>query len=344
MTGPVQRSIGRTGLVVSALGYGAAPLGNLYRQIDDQTARDALSAAFDAGVNYVDTAPYYGFGLSERRIGEALRGRPDIVVSTKVGRLLEPDVSVRGADERNGFHSPMPFRPVYDYSHDAILRSHDDSLQRMGLAKVGLLFIHDIGVRAHGEAAAFHLESLTVGGGLRALERLRSEGVIAGFGVGVNEVDICHEVMDHAELDVLLLGGRYSLLEQGAMDTLFPRCLETGTSVIVGGPYNSGILATGVRSGGSIHYDYAAPPAEILARVAAMEGVCDLHGIDLPAAALQFTLAHPAVSCVIPGIDSAHRVGQTLTALGAPIGTAFWQDLKGRGLLRRDAPVPGGPR
>lgn len=340
MTAIPHRSIGRTGLNVPELGFGAASMGNLYAPVADIDARAAIDAALAAGLRYVDTAPHYGRGLSERRVGEALRLQPDAIVSTKVGRLMDPDATVVDDRERDGFRSPMPFRMRYDYSYDGILRSHEHSLQRLGLAKVDLLYVHDIGRYTHGDAADGYWRQLTDGGGLKALERLRDEGVIAGFGVGVNEIQTCLDVMKEARLDAILLAGRYTVLEQDALDALFPACTAVGTAIVIGGPYNSGILATGTRRAGTIHYDYGPAPEAVIAKVARIEAIADRHGVRLPAAALAFVLAHPLVASVIPGIGSAERVAQTVALYHEAIPADFWAELKNEGLLRADAPVP----
>jgi len=341
MTAPIPlRSVGTTGLSLSELGLGTAPLGNLYEPMSDAMARAILDAAVAAGVRYVDTAPYYGFGLSERRVGDGLRGERASVISTKVGRLLEPDASVGDDLPRFGFRSSLPFSPKFDYSHDAILRSWEASLHRLGRARVDLLFVHDIGVATHGSANSAMWEQLTMGGGFRALQRLRDERSIGGFGLGVNEIAVCLEAMNYTHVDALLLAGRYTLLEQGAMDELLPRAQASGTVVIVGGPYNSGILAVGTRAKSSPHYNYAPAPAQVMARVARIEAVCERHGVPLAAAALQFPLAHPQVVSVIPGIASVAQLSDTLRFYRTSIPPRFWDDLKSEGLLRGDAAVP----
>lgn len=334
------RPVGGTGLSVAELGFGSATLGNLYDPVSDADAQAAIAAGLEAGLRYFDTAPHYGRGLSERRLGDGLRQQRDVTVSTKVGRLMTPDASIGDDRERDGFRSPMPFRMHYDYSHDGILRSHDHSLQRLGLARIDLLYVHDIGPRTHGGAAAHYWEQLTAGGGLRALDRLRTEGVISGFGVGVNEIGICLDVMREMPIDVILLAGRYTLLEQDALDALFPACAEAGTSIVIGGPYNSGILATGTKAGGPLHYDYAAAPDGVIAKVRAIEAVADRHAVRLPAAALRFCLAHPRVASVIPGLGSAQRVAETLDLYHEVIPDDFWLELCHLNLLREDAPVP----
>ena len=334
------RPLGRTGLSVTELGFGTAPLGNLFRPLSDDDARATLAAAKEAGFGYYDTAPFYGFGLSERRLGDALRGR-DVVLSTKVGRLLRPVAGpVDEREVRHGYATPMPFEPVYDYSYDAIMRSFDASQQRLGLARIDILYIHDIGRMTHGDDNAARMAELTKGRGLKALEELRAARRIAGFGIGVNEIDACLEVMDNARLDAILLAGRYTLLEQNALDVLFPRCEAAGTAIVVGGPYNSGILAVGTKTAAPLFYNYEPAPADVIAKVRAMEAVCDSHGVPLAAAALQFPLAHKLVASVIPGLDSPARVAQTLALYRHAIPAELWRDLKADGLLREDAPTP----
>jgi D-threo-aldose 1-dehydrogenase len=336
------RPIGGTGLSVPELGFGAAALGNLYRPIAEDAARATIDAAVAAGLTYVDTAPHYGRGLSERRVGDALRRASGAVISTKVGRLLHPDASVTDDRMRDGFRSALPFRMGYDYSHDGVLRSHEHSLQRLGLARVDLLYVHDIGRVTHGEAADHYWQQLTTGGGLRALERLRDEGTVGAIGVGVNEVAAALDVLRAAPIDAILLAGRYTLLEQGALDSLFPACAAAGASVVIGGPYNSGILASGVGGAGPFHYDYGPAPDAVVAKARAIEAVAARHAVRLPAAALQFVAAHPGVASVIPGIDSVARVAETVALYRAPIPADFWTELRHLGLLRGDAPVPVG--
>jgi D-threo-aldose 1-dehydrogenase len=335
------RPLGRTGLSVTELGFGSAPLGNLFRPLPDEIARNTLKAAEDAGFGYYDTAPFYGFGLSERRLGDALRHRKDVVLSTKVGRLLTPVPGpVDEKEVRHGYATPMPFEPVFDYSYSAVMRVYEASLQRLGLSRIDILYIHDIGALTHGEQNAARMAELTRGGGLRALEELRESGDIAGFGMGVNEVAACLEVMDHARLDVILLAGRYTLLEQTPLDALFPACEQAGTAIVVGGPYNSGILAVGTRTDAPLYYNYEPAPADVIGKVGRIEVVCERHGVKLAAAALQFPLAHPLVASVIPGLDSPQRVEQTLALYHEKIPSAFWRDLRSEGLIRADAPVP----
>ena len=326
------------------LGLGCASLGNLYHAIGDDEARATVDAAWDAGMRYFDTAPYYGLGLSERRLGDALRDRPrsQYRLSTKVGRLLDPDIGPDLAPERHGFVTSMPFKVRYDYSYDGIMRSWEASLQRLGLARVDILLVHDIGTVTHGADNARHFADLA-DSGYRALDELRRNGDIAAIGLGVNEWEICAQAMTIGQFDCFLLAGRYTLLEQEPLHAFLPLCERHGASIILGGAYNSGILATGTRRGGTVHYNYEPAPATIIERVARIEAVCDAHGVTLAAAALQFPLAHPVVASVIPGLGSAARVEQTAALWHEPIPAAFWQQLKDEGLLDPDVPTPAGP-
>jgi D-threo-aldose 1-dehydrogenase len=335
-----RRRIGNTALSITELGFGAASLGNLYRVVSDSDAGETIRAAIEAGITYFDTAPFYGFGLSERRVGDALREHSGMVFSTKVGRLLKASADVRGCAERHGFCSPMPFEPEFDYSFDGVMTSWEASKQRLGLAHVDILYVHDIGRLTHGEGHEMTFRQLTDGGGFRALEQLRAAGEILAFGIGVNETAVCLEAMSHAHLDVILLAGRYTLLEQNALDDLLPACERAGTSVVVGGPYNSGILATGTRQGGALHYDYGIAPPAIVDRVRRLEVHCEQHGVPLAAAALQFPLAHPQVVSVIPGLGSPGHIERTLALYMTNIPNALWHALRNDGLLHDDAPVP----
>jgi D-threo-aldose 1-dehydrogenase len=287
----------------------------------------------------VDTAPLYGFGLSERRVGDALRDKRNMVVSTKVGRLLRPAHEVVDDRERCGFRSSMPFHTAYDYTFDGVMRSWEASLQRLGLARVDLLYVHDIGKATHGELHAEKFRELTQGGGLQALSQLRSDGAISAVGIGVNEIEVCLDVLREIDLDAVLLAGRYTLLEQDALDVLLPQCAVRGTSIVVGGPYNSGILATGTRAG-IPYFNYGCAPPSVIERVRRIELVCDRYEVPLAAAALQFPLAHPQVASVIPGVGQASRIEQTLEMYRLPIPEEFWMELKNGALIRSDAPTP----
>jgi D-threo-aldose 1-dehydrogenase len=338
-----RRALTRSPLGLTALGCGTAPLGNLYRAISDATAEETIAAALAAGVRYFDTAPYYGFGLSERRLGSALLGVRDVVISSKVGRLLRPLSHEHATTARHGFASALPFEPVFDYRYDAVMRSWQESRRRLGVERIDILLVHDIGARTHGDRHAETFAQLMHGGGLRALQELRDCGAIAAIGIGVNEWEIALEIVNTAAIDIVLLAGRYTLLEQSAVTTFLPACDRLGVSVAVGGPFNSGILATGSRAPSSeLRYDYGPVPGTVLERVRAIEATCSRHGVSLQAAALQFPLAHPAVVSVVPGVDSAARVAETAAAMRAPIPADFWLDLRASGLLHRDAPLPAG--
>ncbi|MDO9707536.1 aldo/keto reductase [Paracraurococcus lichenis] len=315
------------------LGFGGAPLGNMFAPIDEAAAEAALEAAWDSGIRYFDTAPHYGAGLSEHRFGHALRQRPrdDYVLSTKVGRLLRPDPAA--PRDYVMFRDALPFRAAYDYSHDGTLRSIEDSLQRLGLPRIDIAFIHDIAADAHGDAWE-GLFDQAMQGAAKALTRLREEGVIRAWGLGVNLPEPCLRALDRADPDVFLMAGRYSLLDQGALEVLFPACAARGVHVVVGGPYNSGLLA------GDRTFEYAEAKPEQVAARDRIAAACARHGVDLRAAALQFSAAHPVVAAVIPGAKGAARVRENAGLMRAAIPQEFWQDLKVEGLLPQDAPTP----
>jgi D-threo-aldose 1-dehydrogenase len=314
---------------LSPLGLGCAAFGNLYSPVSDEDATGAMEAALAAGITYFDTAPYYGHGLSESRVGAFLKRAPDIILSTKVGRSLahgEPP-------GETGFVDAAPARPYFDYSRDAVLRQVDDSLERLGRSRFDILFVHDIGAAVHGaDHPARFREALD--GAFPALAELKAQGLVDAIGIGVNEVAVCLETLAAVDLDVILLAGRYTLLEQAPLDDLLPLCAARAVEVVIGGPFNSGILA-----GGS-HYNYGAVPADIRDRVQRMQLLCGRHGVSLKAAALQFPLAHGAVRSVIPGARSASEVSANAAAMAEAIPADFWVGLKQQGLVRADAPVP----
>jgi len=329
---PIQARSGAT-LQASALGLGAAALGGLYEPVTDAAAQDVLETAWGLGLRFVDTAPYYGYTRSERRVGSFLAGKPraQFILSTKAGRLMRPDASVAPGDD--GWADPLPFRPHYDYGGEGILRSFEDSLQRLGLARIDVLLVHDIGQLTHGDAHARHWQALCDGGGWRALEGLRRRGLVGAIGLGVNEAEVARAALDAADIDCVLLAGRYTLLEQGALP-LLDECARRQVSVLVGGPYNSGLLA------GQARYDYAAAPPQALARAEALRAACARHGVPLQAAALQFPLAHPAVAAVLSGMRTADEVRANVAWFETPIPAALWADLRGAGLVAAGAPVP----
>jgi D-threo-aldose 1-dehydrogenase len=325
-----------------AFGFGGAPLGNLFAAVTDLEADALVRHAVERGVRYFDTAPHYGNGLSEHRLGAALRGRPrgSFALSTKVGRILVPDPDA--PRDQNGYLSVLPFVQRWDYSAAGTRRSIEDSLQRLGLARIDYAFIHDVARDAHGDAQPRRFAE-AMNGAVPALARLKAEGVIAGFGLGVNDAEVCVAALAHADLDVLLLAGRYTLLDQSALPELMPLCVRHGVKVIVGGPFNSGILATGVRNAQArtLYYNYAPAPPEVVARAAAIEDLCTALGVPLKAAALQFPRAHPAVACVTFGPRSIAELDENLALAAHPIAPAFWHELRGRGLVAAEAPLPG---
>ena len=331
--------LGRSTAKVTRLGLGTAPLGNLYAPVAEDQALAAVDAAYGLQVRYFDTAPLYGHGLSEHRCGEALRRYPreTFVLSSKVGRLLRPGRDPHAAFD--GYVDTLPFRPVYDYSYDGAMRSFEDSLQRLGVDRIDILLVHDIDVRTHGLATQKARMAEAAEGAFRALRRLRSEGVVDAIGLGVNEVDVCIDVARCVDIDCILLAGRYSLLEQGAMDELLPLCAANGIGVIVGGPFNSGILAG--EAAGDARYDYAIASSDVRARVSRIEAVCRRHGVPLAAAALQFPYGHRAVAAVIPGARTRAELEQNVASLQVAIPADLWRELKAERLMRGDTPCPG---
>lgn len=342
---PGRRPLGRSGIELSELGIGTAGFGNLYAPVPDDAAATVLARAHAAGIRYADTAPWYGFGLSERRVGDAIRAHVDgadrWILSTKVGRLLQPVPSMAARGERHGFVDALPFQPVPDYSGSGIRRSVEDSLQRLGLSRFDVALVHDIGPETHGAAAAAHLRDFWKDG-YRTLRELRDEGVIAAIGAGANAWEICAELMQRGDFDCFLLAGRYTLLEQGALESFMPACAARGIGLILGGIFNSGILAAAPDAASQVFYNYLPPPAPVLARVRRLHEVCGRHGVPLAAAALQFVLAHPDVSSVIPGVISVDQLETVLRHRRLPIPTDLWAELKGEGLLPIAAPTPGG--
>ena len=329
-------------LALTVIGFGGAPLGNMYAAISDADASMTLDAAWDEGLRVFDTAPQYGVGLSEERFGRAIvtRSRRDYVLSTKVGRLLR--------DCRPGESPPSHFLNTprrtfdYDYSYDGVMRSHEASLGRLGQDRVDILFVHDVDVMSHGsrDASNARVRELFDRGGYRALEELRAAGAVRAIGVGVNEWEVCETLLGLGDFDCFLLAGRYTLLEQEALTSFLPLCERRHVGIILGGPFNSGILATGPVAGAK--YNYAPAPPDVLDRVSRIEAICRAHGARLVEAALQFVLGHPAVKTVIPGANSAEQVRANRALLDTPVPTLLWSDLKDEGLVRPDAPVPLG--
>jgi D-threo-aldose 1-dehydrogenase len=330
--------LGNGGIDMTTLGFGAAPLGNLYRAIPEDEAQATLQRAWDAGVRHFDTAPLYGLGLSETRINHFLRGKPrgDYVLSTKIGRLFR----ATSPDKRDGFGKwfEVPARnEIYDYSYDGVMRSLEFSLERLGIDRVDILYAHDLDLFTHKSAdvLAGHQQAF-MAGGYKALLSLRDQGVIRAFGAGVNEWEPCRWLMDRGDFDIFLLAGRYTLLEQGALAGFMNPARARGIGVVIGGPYNSGILATGPIPGAFFNYDIA--PQSVLDRAAALQAVCATHGVRLVDAAFQFPLRHKAVVSVIPGGQASAEMASNVAAARATIPDALWTDLKEQGLVDPDCP------
>jgi len=323
-------------------GFGGAPLGNLYRAIPDDSAIALVRHAFAAGARYFDTAPHYGHGRSEQRLGEGLRGfsRDEYFLSTKVGRLLEP--SADAPRDQHGYVDTLPFVRRYDYTASGVRRSLEDSLRRLDLARIDFVYVHDIDRSTHGDAHPKHFAD-ALDGGLPALAALKSEGTIGGYGLGVNDVAICLEVLRHVDLDVILLAGRYTLADQSGLTELLPECERRGVAIVLGGPFNSGILATGSRpaDGCVSYFNYAPAPRSIIERVAAIERVCAEFSVPLQAAALQFPRGHPAVTCVLPGVRSKEEFDANLRWASQRLPQQFWSALRERQLIDPRSPLPG---
>lgn len=330
------RTLPHSGVEMTALGLGCSQLGGLYRPISFAESAALVDAAWAAGLRYFDTAPYYGYTLSERRVGQALSTRPRAAfsLSTKVGRLMRPDEHVQPGED--GWAEPLPFRPVFDYSYSGIMRSYEDSQQRLGMVRLDILYVHDIGRMTHGDRHAHYWAQLTEGGGFRALEQLRESGAVRAIGLGVNEWEVVVDAMNETHLDVVLLAGRYTLLEQAALEPLLDVCARGKTRIVAGGVFNSGVLA------GNGKFNYADAPAEVVEKVRRLSDLCARFDVPLPAAALQFPFAHPAVvSCVI-GARSVAQLEQNMTWLERPIPAQFWQSLREEGLVAANAPIPEG--
>lgn len=328
--------------VPTRMGFGTAPLGNMYRNIPEQDALDTVEAAWQQGIRYFDAAPMYGAGLAELRLGRALQHhrRDAYSLSTKVGRLIldeREDTTQRDLGEKGGlFEHGLPNKIVYDYSADGTLRAIEASLKRLQTDRLDIVWIHDPARDFHGEGWR-DVFATAMNGAAKALTRLREEGVISAWGLGVNRVEPCELALQQADPDGFLVAGRYTLLDHAdALRALMPASVERGLGIVVGGPYNSGILA-----GGS-HYEYQQATPDILARVDALRAVCAEFNVDIRAAALQFALAHPAVAAVIPGASQPGRIAENLALMDAAIPAGFWQALRARALVAVEAPVPQG--
>ncbi len=330
------RTRGGKTLPFTLLGFGSAPLGNFPDPLSEENCDETVGRAWSKGLRYFDTAPLYGLGLSENRVGRILKRhkRLDYLLSTKVGRLLEPCAE---GESNAGIYKEAPqMKFVYDYSYDGVMRSFEESLKRLGLERVDILFVHDVDGPNHGgrEGSEARIQELMKTGGWRALDALRNNGTVSAIGIGVNEWQPCARMLELADPDLFLLAGRYTLLEQEPIETLFPQCRKKGAAIVLGGPYNSGVLA------GKSTFNYGEVPDDVATRVRALKKVCDDHGVELRQAALQFVAAHPLVVSVIPGAVSAEEVDGNVSLLEAKTPSSLWRDLKDKGLIHQDAPVP----
>ncbi|PPK45980.1 D-threo-aldose 1-dehydrogenase [Trinickia symbiotica] len=315
------------------IGFGGAPLGNLFSPVSEELAAQTISAAWKSGVRYFDTAPFYGTGLSERRLGQILRELPrqEFVLSTKVGRILVPDDSVPSA--QNGYVFGLPFRVEYDYSSDGAYRSIEDSLERLGMDRIDVVYIHDVAEDTHGPDWKTQYRT-AMDGAARALSDLRAQGVIRSWGLGVNRVEPCIRALIDSDPDVFLLAGRYTLLDTSALDSLIPACEQRGAKLVVGGPYNSGLLAGGTT------FEYSTAPVEMVEKAALIGARCAQFGVSLKAAALQFCSAPEAVCAVIAGARNPDEVCENVKEMSAQIPADLWRMLKADGLIPAHAPEP----
>lgn len=332
-----QRQWPRSGIETSVMGFGAAQLGNFMAPVTEETAAELVQASWDVGIRFFDTAPSYGHGLSEARLGQGLRWKPrdQFVLATKVGRLLTP--RRREEIDFGCWIKGLPFEWRFDYSYDGTMRSIEDSLQRTGLEYIDVALIHEVDVYTHGNQQAEVFDHAMKGAG-RALLELRDQGVIKSIGIGVNESDVANEAIRRVDFDCLLLAGRYTLIEQDALNEFLPRCEAQGVSLIVGGGYNSGILATGAVPGA--RYNYAPAGPDVLEHVRRIEAVCRDFDVPLKSAALQFIVAHPAVASIIPGVRSIEQLSENVVTFEREIPDEFWHELKRRSLIRAEAPTP----
>ncbi len=332
------RSLGRTGLTVTALGLGGAPLGDIYERLDDATAIATVAAAAESGISLFDTAPLYGQGSSEQRFGTALRRRPrdSFVLSTKVGRVLEP--APGGRTKTTRFVGGLDFDVVHDYTYDATMRSFEASQHRLGMPGIDVVLIHDADAWSHGPEEGPKKYREAMEGAHKALVELRDQGVIKGIGIGTNDIIYAAKYLREGDFDCMLMAGRYSLLEQPALAEVLPLAKEKNVGVMLGGVLNSGILATGPIAGAT--YNYTPAPPEVLDKVAKIERVCQSHAVALPTAAIHFPLGHAAVASVVLGAVKPSEVERNAAAMRETIPAALWSDLKAEGLLEATAPVP----
>lgn len=332
-----KRKLGSADLHVEQLSFGAGPIGGLWQKLDDAAAEQTARTAYDAGLRLFDTSPFYGSGLSEYRVGHALRQLPrdSYVISTKVGRWFRPHDPA--TLDRGSWTDTLDFIQTFDYSYDGIMRSVEQSHLRLATHRIDILLIHDADRTTHGDGveAAF---KTAMDSGYRALDELRRNGDVKAIGVGVNEADMCARFARAGDFDCMLLAGRYTLYEQDSLDDFMPLAVEKNIGLLIGGAFNSGILATGPTAGAT--YNYQPAPSDVRDRIGRIEAVCARHEVPLAAAAIQFTLGHPAVSTVTIGMAKPERIAQNLALMRHPIPADLWADLKAEGLLRDDAPAP----
>ena len=330
-------TIGSSKLNATLLGFGTSTLGNMFSQLSEGDVQTSLQAAWEGGVRIFDTAPFYGYGLSERRLGDFLRTKPrdEYLLCNKVGRLLKPRGDEPPSDTL--FISTLPFNVVYDYTYDGAMRSYEDSLQRMGLDRFDILLIHDIGVAEHGEAQP-RIFKQAMDGAAKALFELRNAGEISAVGVGTNEWEVAEAALRAADFDTFLLAGRYTLLEQHSATTFMPLCIERNVRIMLGGAYNSGLLVSkDIRNS---TWNYKPAPQDMIERALHLRAICERHGAQLPAAALQFAMAHPAVASVIVGLRSEKEASESLHWIKQGLPGGLWQDFVDEGMLDSSLPFP----
>ena len=328
-------------LRLSEIGFGTAPLGDLFKRLDEAEAQNTVRSAYADGVRMFDSSPHYGNGLAEARLGAALRDKPraDLVISTKIGRWMDPftPVAERRADVVSpGFAGGFPHKANFDYSYDGAMRSVEQSLLRTGFSRLDILLIHDCDVWTHGKDTDTRFAE-AMDGAYKALDRLRSDGTVSAIGVGLNEADMCERFVKAGDFDVVLLAGRYSLLEQPALESFLPLAVERNIGIILAGVFNSGILATGAVP--DAKYNYAVAPAEVINRVREIEAVCKAHGVALRQAAMRFAVLHPAVVCLLLGAETAAEIRANVADVDVKVPDALWADLKHKGLLNEAAPT-----
>lgn len=316
------RKLGCTDVAISELGFGGGAIANLYRVVSREAAMDTMQAAWDAGIRYFDTAPFYGHGLSERLVGDFLRDKTGWTLSTKAGKLLSPVPHAQVPD--HGFVDPLPFDVRFDYSGNGMRLSLENSFARLGLNRIDILWVHDLEPRSLGETYPQHLAQF-LATGLPELEKMKAEGLIQAFGMGVNEVEPCLEVLAQGSLDAILIAGRYTLLDRGAENRLLPLCRERGVGLVVGGVFNSGILATGARAGAM--YDYAPADASTLEQVRTLEHIAADHDIPLARGAIQFPLRDPIVASVLIGTAKPSSLNRNVSEFNTSVPSRFWKDI-----------------